>query len=114
MRIIEHQTRIDGKDCVKFINRRRINNTIKSYIQILNDKDIKNCYSNIGRIGGSQKLSLYFNEPYNCVKQHLVIHELMHSLGFPHEQSKPDRVKWVEIFRENINESKIMDSFFMR
>ena len=103
MRIIEQQTRVDNQDCIKFIR----NKNAKSFIQIFNDKGSKSCYSNIGRLGGPQKLSLYFDDPNSCVKQSIIIHELMHSLGFPHEHSRPDRLKWIKIFRENIIESKL-------
>ena len=45
------------------------------------------CFSFIGRIRGSQQLSL----ANNCLVERVIIHEFVHALGFFHEQSRPDR-----------------------
>jgi len=41
-----------------------------------------------------------------CKRPGVVIHELGHTLGFFHEQSRPDRDKYVVILTENIQEGK--------
>ena len=66
--------------------------------QLLSFYVICRCYSNVGRVGGEQELSL----AGPCLKKGTAIHELMHALGFWHEQSRPDRDFWVQIIESNI------------
>ena len=61
------------------------------------------CYSSVGRDykkSGMQSMSL----GPECLQTSIVLHELLHSLGFWHEQSRPDRDQYVEIFWENIKQ----------
>jgi hypothetical protein len=57
----------------------------------------ENCMSALGRIGGIQPIYL---EPH-CGKIEIA-HEVMHALGFVHEQSRTDRDQFVNILWENI------------
>lgn len=40
----------------------------------------------------------------NCFLKGIIIHELMHVLGFMHEQNRPDRDDFVKIDFDNIEE----------
>lgn len=48
---------------------------------------------------------LYLNP--DCIDQTTIIHELMHSLGFPHEQSRMDRDKFINYRGNDSNFEKI-------
>lgn len=48
---------------------------------------------------GPQDLSL---EIPGCIHNSVALHELLHALGFAHEQTRPDRDQYVRIFHENI------------
>lgn len=53
----------------------------------------------MGRVGrGKQMISI----DGSCKHKGSVIHELMHTLGFYHEQSRADRDHYVEIHYDNI------------
>ncbi len=67
----------------------------KDYILVIQGKG---CYSHVGRIGRKQVVSL----PSSCNRLGIFVHELMHTIGFNHEQSRTDRDDYVEIKYENI------------
>jgi len=68
----------------------------KNFIQFVKGK--KNCYSYVGMKGGFQQV--YLED--RCETGH-IIHELMHVLGFFHEQNRKDRDEFIQIHWWNIN-----------
>jgi hypothetical protein len=71
------------------------------YIRFSSDEDPNGCNSFVGRVGGEQRLDLYCG-PNGVPPVGTVVHEILHALGFWHEQSRPDRDEWVDIRWENI------------
>lgn len=76
------------------------------FVKASNEKDrvlfvagSKHCYSNVGRIGGEQKIVL----GPDCFEPQ-ILHEILHTLGLYHEQSRPDRDDHIMIMWENIQE----------
>ncbi|KAM8939177.1 high choriolytic enzyme 1-like [Pelodytes ibericus] len=61
------------------------------------------CWSYIGRVGGAQDVSLM---KAGCLHRGIIQHELLHSLGFQHEQCRSDRDKYIRINWGNINQDK--------
>ena len=57
------------------------------------------CWSYVGRRGGGQVVSL---DRRGCVYHQVVQHELLHALGFNHEQTRSDRDSHVRIIYQNI------------
>ncbi|KAE8298943.1 High choriolytic enzyme 1 [Larimichthys crocea] len=82
--------------CVRFVPRSgRNKRNYNDYISIVKGQG---CWSYIGRIGGSQQLSV----GNGCVYNGIIQHELLHALSFWHEQSRSDRDIYVKINYENI------------
>ncbi|OQV16740.1 putative Zinc metalloproteinase nas-4 [Hypsibius exemplaris] len=87
--------------CVCFVPR----TTEQDYLLIAPGID---CSSYIGRAGGRQVVDLVSG----CLDQIGTIqHELMHAVGFYHEQARKDRDKYVDIKWDNI-EAGARDQFF--
>lgn len=57
------------------------------------------CWSFLGQTGGGQTLSL---QSPGCMWSGVASHELMHALGFVHEQSRSDRDHYVTIVWNNV------------
>ncbi|XP_062380133.1 hatching enzyme 1.2-like [Sardina pilchardus] len=85
------------KTCVKFVPR----SSQRDYLSIENKSG---CYSYLGRTGGGQVVSL---NRYGCVYHGIIQHELLHALGFHHEQTRSDRDQHVRINFENINQRMV-------
>ncbi|XP_071351126.1 astacin-like metalloendopeptidase [Trachinotus anak] len=87
--------------CIRFIPR----TSQTSYISIVKKEG---CWSLIGRTGASQELSL----GNGCIENGIIQHELIHALGFWHEQSRTDRDIYVKVNHENILDGR--ESNFLR
>ncbi|XP_040889485.1 low choriolytic enzyme-like [Toxotes jaculatrix] len=57
------------------------------------------CYSFVGRRGNGQTVSL---SRRGCVFESIIQHELLHALGFNHEQTRSDRDEHVRILLQNV------------
>ncbi|XP_067936790.1 zinc metalloproteinase nas-15-like [Watersipora subatra] len=92
MKMIEDHTMVKGKKCIKFIPRTDEDNYI-------NLEMLRNCWSELGRLGiGRQNVSL----GRQCFSHGTVMHELIHALGFYHEQSRADRDYYIDVLWDNV------------
>uniref|UniRef100_A0AAR2KCV0 Metalloendopeptidase n=1 Tax=Pygocentrus nattereri TaxID=42514 RepID=A0AAR2KCV0_PYGNA len=82
--------------CIRF--KRRSNE--RDYLSI---ESRGGCYSFVGRRGYAQTVSLDRN---GCIYHNTVQHELLHALGFNHEQTRNDRDNHIRVVWENIIDSK--------
>ncbi|KAG9271773.1 hatching enzyme 1.2 [Astyanax mexicanus] len=87
---------ISSKSCVKFVPRTHQAN-------FLDIQPKFGCWSYLGMVGGTQALSL---QTPGCMWSGVASHELMHALGFVHEQSRSDRDRYVTILWDNIIEGQ--------
>ncbi|PTL78647.1 M12 family metallopeptidase [Vitiosangium sp. GDMCC 1.1324] len=84
----------DAKTCVRFIPQTRERNFVTVFLG-------QGCYSYVGDIQqGEQQLSL----GQGCEFKGTAVHELMHSLGFYHEQSRPDRDQYITVNFQNVGQ----------
>ncbi|XP_053178954.1 low choriolytic enzyme-like [Scomber japonicus] len=82
--------------CIRFIPFKRQ----KDFLDIRSDEG---CYSYLGRQGGKQTVSLDIS---GCIYRNTIQHELLHALGFEHEQSRSDRDEHIKIIWENIEDGE--------
>jgi hypothetical protein len=70
---------------------------------VLVDNKESGCWSSVGQIGGEQVVNL---QNACLFKIGTVIHELLHAIGFYHEQSRSERDSFVKIMTENISSDR--------
>lgn len=85
--------------CIKFMPRRQ---TDKDFISITSGST--GCWSSVGKIGGKQVVNL--QSPDCTTLFGTVLHELLHAVGFFHEQNREERDGFVYIRTENIETDK--------
>ncbi|XP_044048772.1 high choriolytic enzyme 1-like [Siniperca chuatsi] len=78
--------------CISFIPR----TDQKDYLNI---QSLNGCYSFVGRRGNGQTVSLSRN---GCIWHGTVQHELLHALGFNHEQCRSDRDEHIQVLLDNV------------
>ncbi|CAI5445340.1 unnamed protein product [Caenorhabditis angaria] len=81
------------KTCVKFVARDASKH--HDYLWIHPDDG---CYSLVGKTGGKQPVSL----DSGCIQVGTIVHELMHAVGFFHEQSRQDRDAYIDVVWQNV------------
>ncbi|XP_078733773.1 low choriolytic enzyme-like [Lampetra fluviatilis] len=84
------------KTCVRLIRK----DNQEDYI---NFQALDGSWSFLGKKGGAQSLSL---EPRKVTKG-VVLHELMHALGFHHEHCRSDRDQHIKVHEDNVKEDEL-------
>ena len=70
MKMIEDQTKLKNRDCIKFIESEK-----NDYLYIHSGTG---CWSQVGRVKGKQEMSL---QKAYCLQKETVAHEFIHALG---------------------------------
>lgn len=88
---IEERTKINGRNCIHF----KPHSGEKAFLKFVKGSG---CHTPVGNSGSQTSVTL----GVGCEIKGTVIHELLHALGFWHEQSRSDRDQYVTIHSENI------------
>ncbi|KAE8296705.1 High choriolytic enzyme 1 [Larimichthys crocea] len=78
--------------CIRFFPR----TNQRDYLHI---QSLDGCYSYVGRQGNDQTVSL---SRQGCIYYGTVQHELLHALGFNHEQCRSDRDQHIRVLLQNV------------
>ena len=92
-------TEFHRKTCIKFVTRTNQRNFIK-IVKVNADGDTDTCESLVGKQGGGQEVTL----GPGCYTQDVIIHELMHALGFYHEHTRKESREFVTIKRKKVKD----------
>lgn len=84
---------IERETCIRFLPR----DDEDDFLAISHGKF---CKSNLGRTGGAQPLLLNRKD---CFEEGIIMHELLHALGYIHTHSRPDRDRYVKVLWKNID-----------
>ncbi|XP_023210903.1 bone morphogenetic protein 1-like isoform X2 [Centruroides sculpturatus] len=89
----------ESKTCIKFVPAEPIH---KFRVTFTNVGDC-GCCSNLGKIKEKQPIILHEKQ---CTWVSTILHEMAHTMGFYHEQSRPDRDNFIKVLYENIEEKR--------
>lgn len=87
------------KTCVKLIPR----TNEEDYVVFANAKT--GCWSHVGKVGGPQTVNLQSNSCTTLIGT--ILHEILHVLGFLHEQNRSDRDDHIKINYDNIKKDTL-------
>ncbi|XP_040572980.1 zinc metalloproteinase nas-1 [Lepeophtheirus salmonis] len=93
--IMDAINHISDRTCITFVEKTNEAN----YVDIFTGG--KGCYANLGYNSRRARSQVHL-QSNGCVALGVIIHELLHILGFSHEQTRSDRDQYVEIKWENI------------
>ncbi|XGW28951.1 hypothetical protein V3C99_008616 [Haemonchus contortus] len=63
------------------------------------------CYSYVGKVGGTQVISL----AVDCIADYIIWHEVMHAIGFEHEHQRPDRDQFIRVEYSNVQQGQLVN-----
>jgi hypothetical protein len=89
----------EDNTCIRFVPR----SSQSDYVKIVTNSDGRCFSSTVGKDGGEQQISLARPD---CIYFNVVVHELGHTIGFWHEQARPDRDSYVKILDQYIQDGK--------
>ena len=78
--------------------------TEPNYVRFVRQNNGGLCFSSIGMLGGEQKI-----KTDDRCSTGTLIHEIGHSVGLWHEQSRPDRDRYIRVLYENIHNKSARD-----
>ncbi|XP_013114004.2 seminal metalloprotease 1-like [Stomoxys calcitrans] len=90
----------EAVSCVRF---QQVQKKIKAYIRIVSQRE--GCSARVGYSGRVQIINLYKNTTA-CFSPVVLMHELLHALGFYHQHLTLDRDNYIKINWENIKPRK--------
>ena len=100
--ILRGMEKITSTTCIRFEQYNPAKH--RNYVQVEPQNAGMGCQAIVGRTplarNGYQFLRLAYEE--GCVNEGTVAHEFIHSIGFWHEQQRPDRDDWITIEFQNI------------
>lgn len=85
----------ESNTCIKFVPEEPDH---KYSVFVQNGGDC-GCCSNVGRF---ERKQVFVLTEGTCNAHSIILHELGHTIGFHHEQSRPDRDKYIKVLYENI------------
>ncbi|OWA55302.1 putative Zinc metalloproteinase nas-14 [Hypsibius exemplaris] len=106
--ILDAMDDFSSQTCIKF--QPLINDPDSILFQATSSRD--ECgKSHVGREGGEQTVVLSVADDRDCVSKGIIQHELMHVVGFFHEQSRSDRNDFVDINEKNLDSADFQRNF---